>query len=496
MVHILRSKKYSHIFLIVICLFILTACSSIITSRKQKEEILLNYKLGSKEKSAELLHDYLDSRKGTGDELMWWLEIGSLKFEMNDYKGSLYALNEAEKIIDGYGDRAMLNVRHFGAEGGSLLTNPNAIPYYGYNYDKILLNTYKALNYFALSDPESARVELRRAYERQKDAKEYFDVEVKEENRGIEYSDNNDYYLPGASNVLSNYQIQEEYRRMSRYSKNSLYGNFINPFTTYLLAVGYLTNGDYDEAYIDLNELYKINPENKLIQKDLVTCASKAGRDVPEELKHILPNSYSMENNIIYIISAKGLAPALKENKIQLLMPKVGYTGFAYPTIEYSSKIVPDIEVSDSKGTRYNMYKIADMDNIISQEFKEYFMLRVSRIAASVMAKEAAVIAALEAAEQMENPGLIKLGILLSSSLYKAVFNTADTRSWQLLPNEFYVNNFPIPKDGIINIWHDSDKQCGHNTQIKIELAKGDKVIIFVRTIGENKIETTVCQFF
>ncbi|HJO93258.1 MAG TPA: hypothetical protein QF753_07655 [Victivallales bacterium] len=489
------SNNLTNIILIISLLFI-TSCSSIITSRKQKEPLVQSYKTGNKEKTAELLKEYLESRKGTGDELMWWLEEGSLKFEMKDYKGSLFALNEAERIIDDYGDRAVINARHIGSEGGSLLTNPNAIPYYGYNYDKILLNTYKALNYFALSEPESARVELRKAYERQKDAKELFELELRDELRELEYDRTHDRDLPKVSDVLNNQNLRNEYKKMLKYSQDSRYAGFINPFTTYLLAVGYLTEGDYDEAYIDLNELYKINPGNRLIQKDLVTCATNSGRKIPDELKNVSPNKYSMENNIVYIISAKGLAPAFKENKLQLVLPEVGYTGFAYPSIEYPGTVIYDIEVSDSKGDKYPMYKIADLDNIISQEFKEYFMLRVSRIAASVLAKEAATIAALKAVEGTENSELIKLGILIAASLYKAAFNTADTRSWQLLPNEFFITNLPIPKDGIINIWQESGNQCGKNVKVKIDRDKGDKVIIFVRTPGGNRVETILCQFF
>ena len=480
-------------FFCLVFILLLTGCSTIINSRKQKEQIINHYKSGDHTSSSLLLNDYLDSRRGTGDELMWLLEVGSLMFELKNYEGSLQALNEAENIVNDYDSRAVVSLRHVGAEGYSLLTNPNAIPYYGYFYDRILLNTYKALNYFAMSDPDAAMVELRRAYEKQKDAKKYFEVELKKNIKIFDIDNKQKYFVPGVSSVLNRSDIKKEYRRMLEHSENDRYGSFINPFTTYLLAIGYLTEGDYDEAYIDLNELYKISPDNIQIQRDIVTCAVKAGRKIPHELSHVKPLNYSLDKNVIYIIYACGLAPALKENKIQLILPKVGYTGFAYPSIEYSEYEMPIVKVSDSGGKVFDVYKIADMDNIISQEFKEYFYSRVSRIAASVLTKESATIAALHAVEDEENSGFIKLSILLAASIYKAAFNTADTRSWQLLPNEFYITNMPMPEDGIINI---TDENNIVHEQLKIDRKKGDKAIVFVRAPNKNNINIILCQFF
>ena len=55
-------------------------------------------------------------------------------------------------------------------EALATVTNLKNLPYEGFAYDKIMMNTYKALNYLELGDFERARVELNRAYERQKDA--------------------------------------------------------------------------------------------------------------------------------------------------------------------------------------------------------------------------------------------------------------------------------------------------------------------------------------
>jgi uncharacterized protein len=480
------------LFIAVLFLFLICSCTTVTTSRVQKKSFMDKYKAGDYNESSLILSDFLRRRIETGDELMWRLEEGALKFELEDYYGSLAALEEAEEIIDDFDQRATINSRHLGVEAGSLITNPSVLPYIGYNYDRILLNTYKALNYFALGEPQEARVELRRACERQKDAKRQFKIELKSIKNSLSRSNQQSLSW---QELAYNREIRQEYKKIQEHAENNEYGSFINPFTTYLMAIGYLTEGDYSEAYIDLMDLFRISPNNKQIQKDLVTCAVKAGLDIPDELSKIKPNTYSLSRNIVYVIYAHGLAPAFKENKIQLVLPKIGYTGFAYPSVEYINTHTPNIRIENSTGKEYKITKIADMDNIISQEFKEVFPLTVSRIAASTLAKEMASYAAIQSVYDEQDKRLAMVVMALTSA-YKAAFNTADTRCWQLLPNEFHVTNFPIPDDGIIEVSSNSYSKENKKIRIEIDKMEGDKIIIFVRSPSKYSLNTIVCQFF
>ena len=472
--------------------FMLAGCTTVTTSRMQKKTMMDKYKSGNYNESSVILSDFVRRRDETGDELMWRLEEGALKFELEDFYGSLAALDEAEEIINDFDQRATISARHIGAETGSLFTNPSALPYIGYNYDRILLNTYKALNYFALGDSEEARVELRRACERQKDAKRRFDIELNNLKRSL--NSNNEKALKW-NKLVANRSISNEYKKILEHVGNTEYGSFINPFTTYLMAVGYLTEGNHTEAYIDLIDLYKIDPGNRQIQKDLVTCASIAGLEIPVELSDIKPYNYSLSRNIVYIVYAHGITPAFKENKVQIVLPKIGYTGFAYPSIEYKDTYTPNVNISDSSGKEYKTSKIADMNNIISQEFKELFPVRVSRIAASTFAKELASYVAMQAVKDVDDNRLA-LAVMALTSAYKAVFNTADTRCWQLLPKEFYVTNFPMPEDGVVIVSNQLIGETNKQIKIKLDSLKGDKAIIFIRSHFKDSINTIVCQFF
>ena len=69
--------------------------------------------------------------------------------------------------MDDYAQKAKVRL---GQETGALLSNQAELDYEGRAYDGIMLNTYMALNYLALGEPDKARPELIRAYQRQQDA--------------------------------------------------------------------------------------------------------------------------------------------------------------------------------------------------------------------------------------------------------------------------------------------------------------------------------------
>src|SRR5208283_5850147 len=77
--------------------------------------------------------------------------------------------DRAEDEMDRYAQKAKVRV---GQEAGALLSNQANLAYEGRAYDGIMLNTYKALNYLQLGEPDKARPELIRAYQRQQDAVE------------------------------------------------------------------------------------------------------------------------------------------------------------------------------------------------------------------------------------------------------------------------------------------------------------------------------------
>ena len=74
----------------------------------------------------------------------------------------------------------------------AIVTNDNIVPYVGEEYDGIMVNTYKALNFMALGKEDDARVEFNRAIERQRRAADKFAQDIKKLDKEIEKEDSKD----------------------------------------------------------------------------------------------------------------------------------------------------------------------------------------------------------------------------------------------------------------------------------------------------------------
>ena len=96
------------------------------------------------------------------------------------------------------------------------------------------------------------------------------------------------------------------------------------------------------------------------------------------------------------------------------------------------------------------------MDAILAQEYDERLPGMIVRIVLSTAIKEGASYAGAWAVYR-ENE-LAGAMVLLGSMLYRAAFNTADTRNWELLPKEFQLAILPMPADRRITVAPDGNR--------------------------------------
>lgn len=444
------------------CILLSSGCSSIIDARKQKQPFMASYYSGNVKQAAVDLAGKGEDRAGTGDELMWRLDEGTADFTAGEYKKSIDTFKKCEKLIEEYDDRAVVSARDGGAEGGSAFTNPNALPYKGMYLDRVMLNAYKALDYFALNDPSGAQVELRRLREAQKKIVKQFDDEIQKSQKEIDAQNLKNQKKSGTmggqdttvsfNKIVKNPVVNEAFTQSGQ-KANKLYGSLGNPFVSYFSAIGYLLENNYSEALVDFRNLYKMNPQNNIIQRDYITCAKKIGDKIPAELAKVKPFDYPLNNKIVYVILFNGRAPALKQMKFQIILPYVGYTGIAFPTYEYFPVAMSGLEVDYSykkKNESAKTEQVADFDSIMSQEYHNKLPSMITRLVISTLTKEIASYAAVQAAKQAGTGA--EIGAYALTGLYKWAFNTADTRCWETLPKEVQITHFPIPDDGIIRI--------------------------------------------
>ncbi len=498
MVEMLKTSIKSS--LVFTALVVLCGCTSIIDARKQKKELTTAYKTGDLKKAHQIVSEKCEDHKDTGDSVMWFLESGLIKFDSGDYANSLKAFEEAENKINDFDERATVNARGSGAETGSAATNPAALPYKGLYCDRILLNIYKSMVYLAMENPDAARVEMRRMREIQKNIEREFTDEIERE-RKITEAENRKNISQGQKlakkekdgsinfdMLLKNPDVKKAYEASAKKAEKA-YGNLMNPFATYMSAIAYLSENNYNEACVDFRNLYRMNPDNPLTNRDFVSCSRKIGAYVPKQLENIPSWDYPLNNNIVFVIFANGRAPALKQTKIQIVLPYVGYTGLAFPQYEYFKRSFKNIILS-SGNKSYTTIPLVDMDAVVAQEYHKRLPTMITRLVISYLVKETASLVAVEIANQQSGiAGLFAYG---ATGLYKYLFNTADTRCWETLPGEYQMVHFPIPKDRKIKFKIPGDVS---KKEVSIDLKKGSRVVIvYIRGLNKKIISVKTFQ--
>ena len=107
------------------------------------------------------------------EDLLWALQAGSVERIMHNYPESTGYFDKSEEFLNYYD----FQNETAGAVAATIV-NENINPYAGEEYDGIMVNTYKALNFMVQHNDELARVEFNRALDRQRRAKETYAKEI------------------------------------------------------------------------------------------------------------------------------------------------------------------------------------------------------------------------------------------------------------------------------------------------------------------------------
>jgi len=441
--------------------FVLAGCSSVVNSHTQKQEMMAEYLAGDNDATLDEIEYklreprwYNSSVVDTGDELMWRLEAGSMNFHVGDFEESLNQFKIAEELINQYDQRADLSARDVAAEAGAALTNLNALPYRGYCRDRIALAVYKALAYLGMGDEEAFHAQIRRLRNEQKKVqddyskffekeKERLDAEKRRNPEAAKKTDSVGQISTIAGNP-KNAAFATSTRKMKKIA-NKGYGNFLNPTAIFLSGLASIRDGNYDNARIDFRRLNEAMPNNPLFQQYYVTVLNKAGRDIPADLKGVQPFDFPLDENCVFVVFANGRTAAFEESSIEVPIMA------AWPSCVFYDAPFQQLS-AEAGGKQYSSLILADMDGILAQEFDERLPGIVTRIVLGTLIKEAAYYSgiAIVAAQDDMDPTVKLLAltaIIIGGSAYRSAMNTADTRSWEILPKEFQLTQFPMPSN-------------------------------------------------
>ncbi len=408
-----------------------------------------------------------EKEKDSKDAIVWRLEQAAALRAAGQFKESITAFEAAEEKIDKYDEGAKTKI---GREAGALLSNQAQLPYEGRAYDKILLNTYKALNYLQLGEPDKARVEFIRAQQRQDEAVEINKARIEKAEAELTKAKEKEKFDSDKAKDDPRFKTQFDgaYAFLDQYKAEA---NYKNPAAVYLHGLYFMStatgSADLEMAKHSFDEVIGMVGENKFIRQD------------HELLQQIIGGQAVPPTT--YVIFETGCAPTRDQIRIDLPLfivgvPKVPYVGAAFPIFKTQDGQIPGLLITAGQ-TNESTVLLASMDAIIGREFKNELPTIITKTMASTLTKAAIAYAALEAAKKQGF--FVRLAAQAAFAIWQASVNIADTRTWTTLPKEFQVCHVPTPTDRKIQIASPDGL-----LKTEVTVAEGTINLVYVKAIN------------
>src|ERR1035437_1010899 len=360
-------------------LFILTGCG--VPFHKQLDMYMMNGQY-------DLADQLIDTEKANGSEyndkntLLYYFDKGSVTQMLGEYKLSSDFLDKADDMIDKLYTKSAVD------EAGAFLSNDLNIKYTGEDFEQVMVNILKALNYMYLDDFSAARVEVKKV--------------------------NNKHNLFADT-----------------YGDKAIYTD--DPFARYLSGFCYEANGDINDAYIDYKKsyetyrkysaIYGVSPPDSVKQDLLRTAAALNFTDDIE--------MYKKEFGTITYMTRPEL-----EKRAEILivvydgMPAYKVEGLAHmPVFNVRGYSVSNIEVY-AQGVTGTPFVAQDLSTMAVKNLENKNAWILLKSVARGVVKD-----------------LIKQFVPLGSLFVGE--EKADTRSWRTIPARFQMIRLSLPPGDI-----------------------------------------------
>lgn len=453
-----------------VVVFFIILCTSGCASMAQKKELsAFNdlYSSGHYMEAAKKEIEEKGDEKADPSTLLQTLQAATALRYARQYEQSSSLFDECEDIIK-YHDEQML-ASDAASYIGAVLINDAVLDYRGREYDGVMVNTYKALNFWQEGKKDLARVEFNRALDRQRRAKERFAVEMaklkeglakKQEEENKKAKDKNIHELDIKKNI-ENPEIDKILReRYSNLYEFKAYPDFINPFTTYIAGLFFMFEGDYSKSSNLLKEAYGMVDKNPTVKDDFATVEGISGKQ-------------KKDTKSTWIIFENGLGPEKEEFRIDLpillFTDKVKYTGIALPRLVLRDRAYSHLTIKTSANRSVQTTPLCSMDRVVQTEFKKRYPATVARAITSTLIKTFGQYLAQK-----------ELGTLggFAAGLYQLATTSADIRIWTALPKEFQIAKITAPDNGIIMV----ETPAGNHLNVNVPRKKNSLVYIKIPT--------------
>ncbi len=313
------------------------------------------------------------------DQLVYLFEYGTALQLAEKYKESNDVFLKADKMSEVKDYHSLTRI------AGSMLLSEGMVQYKGEDYEKVMINALSAINYLMLNQPDEAAVEARRLNEKLNHYR-------------------NDAKKPWQQSALARY----------------------------LSAMIWESAGRYDDAYIDYEECYRLDPEISLLPGDLIRMSKKSRRtDAYEKWSKLFPTVKYVKEwddssyGEIVLIYQQGWGPVKRPNPQHFTFPML------FPTWSqtFRARLTVDGDVTADSEPVYNISQVS------IKNFNDEMGSLIARRIAGIATK--AIVADQIRQRDKALGDIAYIAMRLSDQ--------ADTRHWSTLPESFQIARIRAP---------------------------------------------------
>ncbi|MFC2048862.1 hypothetical protein ACFLR5_01420 [Elusimicrobiota bacterium] len=344
--------------------------------------------------------------KSWKDRLLYNIEAGLLYHLAGRHRKSNLFFEEAEWISD------EMYTKSLSAAAASMVTSDNIIPYYGQEYEYLLINYYKLLNYLLLGEYEDALVECRRLNHKLP----LFDTEL--------------------------------------------------PVLHYITAILYELDKQTSSAFIEYKKAYRSYQEYDIpvpesLLNDIAYFCKKT--DFPRKAEFpasVINRKTSNRSAELIAIIESGFVPYINEERIETAIPQEYHKKYPEELVDtyYVNVALPVLHESLNKTDtailklNNNSVDLHTAENI-SKVFKKEFEKKKGQVAAKSIARAVTkylTYKSVKGKSGKDDENILRKLLGFTVNVFNVATEKADTRAWLLLPACIYFNRIPVDP-GIID---------------------------------------------
>lgn len=396
----------------------------------------------------------LEEERESADHMLYMMERGRINQVSNAFSDSKA---DFEQVISAFEEQdlaATVQVGETAAQGASLLTNDNAIPYKGSAYERIFVHHHQAFNYLGNKDIEGASVEFRKVALEQRVLLEQHEAEVAEA------------YEEAEENSIDVDTLSNEFAGLDTVA-GKVKSSFQNAYTFYASAAFWEATGELNSAIVDYKKAFEINPDNDYIKKDIARVSKKLGDRITSDT-----NEAKAGQGSVVVFFEEGFVPAKSEIKVPIPTLDGGIISLAFPY--YETDVWPLSQPLRVMGSDFNEFghtrEIVDVGALAVKSLKEQIPQMLVRQALRGFTKY----------QLQKQSAELGIGGQLLANIYNVISESADRRSWLTLPHSAQIMRFNIDAgEQTLNL-------ATATSQAKINVSVPENRTVFLRVVGVN----------